>query len=125
MKVLLIEPFKRYWPLIGESTSPPLGLLYLASYVRENSDHEVKVVDCQVNRIELDKLKSVIEREAPDVVGVGSITSYVYDAVRVFELVKEIDEGIVTVAGGAAFHLHSRGKFKGFQVHRRNSSGRG
>ncbi|HDM23354.1 cobalamin-binding protein [archaeon] len=103
MKVLLIEPFKKYWPLIGESTSPPLGLLYLASYVRENSDHDIKVIDCQVNRMKLDKLESIIEREAPDVVGVGSITPYVYDAVRVFELAKEIDEGIVTVAGGPHF----------------------
>jgi radical SAM superfamily enzyme YgiQ (UPF0313 family) len=49
MNVVLINPYFHYstpWIQVSE----PLGLLYLASYVRKYSNHKVTLIDCLQNK---------------------------------------------------------------------------
>ena len=39
MKILLIQPYANE----SNTNYPPMGLLYLASYIREKSSHAVKI----------------------------------------------------------------------------------
>ena len=36
---------------------PPLGPMFVAAYLKENSPHEVKIVDCQVLRLKEEQIK--------------------------------------------------------------------
>ncbi|MDY6866278.1 MAG: hypothetical protein SVY15_09970 [Halobacteriota archaeon] len=61
-KLLLVEPPKDYWFLMGEYLPPPTGLLALAAYVEGRIfDLEMKIIDCQaeVNK-EVHPLRIVI-----------------------------------------------------------------
>lgn len=65
MKILLIKP-DSFIP----SVAPPLGLLYLTSYVQKYSSHTVKIFDARFTDYTFDQIEDVIRQENPDVVGV-------------------------------------------------------
>jgi len=72
---------------------PPLGLAYLASYVRKYSDlNKIVIIDKE------DQIKA-IKREKPDVVGIGSMT---YEFAQAKSLAQEIKEtfDIPAILGG-------------------------
>ncbi|MBN1198903.1 MAG: cobalamin-dependent protein [Bacteroidales bacterium] len=117
MKILLINPPRspennilKYAPeaairfihkkLIG----PPLGLLTIASAVR---DHDVWVFDSK-GEYDLNPstpplrelVRDLIEQYHPEVVGVTVITSEFNDATTICEVAKEVNPAILTVAGG-------------------------
>src|SRR4051812_31684952 len=52
-------------PAIG--VKPPLGPMFVASYLKENSPHEVKIIDCQVLRYKDDDIRREIVEFKPDV----------------------------------------------------------
>lgn len=117
MKVLLINPPRspennilKYAPeaakpfihkkLIG----PPLGLLTIASAVKE---HDVVVFDTK-GEYDLhptalplgDLVRELVEQHRPDIVGVTVITSEFNASMTICRVVKTIDPQIITVAGG-------------------------
>jgi len=99
MRVLLVEPPKKTWELMGECVSPPLGLAQLAA-VLEEAGIDVEIVDCNAQGIDWPQLKGVIDERRPDVVGATAMTPFFYQALRVMEMAKGVDRGIVTVLGG-------------------------
>ena len=79
---------------------PPLGVLYLASYVRKLYEGlEFKVTDAQLKGEE----KSLEEFHAfqPDLVGVSFATPHAAAAYRFIDKLKEVAPGILVVCGGA------------------------
>ena len=115
MKVLLINP-----PItsIGEikiANHPPLGLAYLAAYIRQQTSFKVKILDALVegknypvekkyfrSGLTDKQIKNIIRRYNPDVVGVSLMfTPYYQDGIRMNKLAKEVNPKIITVAGGA------------------------
>ena len=79
---------------------PPLGLLYLATYLKKYSNFDVKIIDCNVDAIShLDLPGSIIDFH-PDVVGISSMTHFLVDAYKVAATVKNISNKIITVVGG-------------------------
>jgi hypothetical protein len=44
-KVLLLEPLKRVWDLIGDCVAPPLGLAHLAAMLEREPGVEVDILD--------------------------------------------------------------------------------
>ena len=78
---------------------PPTGLAYLASSLIEKG-HEVKIIDMELEMLTLKKLGSTIRQFKPDIVGITSFTPNHHAAIKVFDLVKSIDSGIITVCGG-------------------------
>ena len=102
MRVLLVDPPKRPWPLLRDTVIPPIGLAYLASYLRA-SGVEVNVLDCTALNIGWDGLRGILERLEPDLVGAGGPTCYSGEAARVLSIAKDAVPGVVTVAGGPHF----------------------
>lgn len=114
MKVLLINP-----PNINEITgtlpsfvtgkrghSPPLGLLYVAAYLQKHADHQVQVIDCQVEKLGYQGLDERIRRLDPDVVGITTLTMALIDVQHTIKTVKNISGEIVVVLGGPHAHLY-------------------
>lgn len=113
MKVLLINPPK-FHEIIGNNPSiieeergcnPPLGLLYIASYLETYSEHTVSVIDAQVEGLNYNTLEDRIKCENPDVVGITAMTMTLIDVFKTISAVKRINKNIKTVLGGPHIHL--------------------
>jgi len=87
---------------------PPLGPMFVAAYLKENSPHEVKIVDCQVLRLNEEQIKQQIRDFKPDVVGVCAWTDFWYDAWRCIQLAKEVDPKIHVTVGGPHIGIYSQ-----------------
>jgi magnesium-protoporphyrin IX monomethyl ester (oxidative) cyclase len=87
MKIVLINP-SYYYQTPFQQVSEPLGLLYLAAYIRHYSQHRVAIVDCldtlEISKVSgglfrygvsLEKMIERIAREKPDIVGLTNIFS--------------------------------------------------
>lgn len=79
---------------------PPLGLLYLASYLKEYSEHAVTIIDCDAEGLDYPDLKQRISQHQPDIVGIQVLTFTLLDALKTAALVKNVLEGIPVVFGG-------------------------
>lgn len=108
MKVLLIQSpwinmissnIPEY--LEDEDYCPPLGILYIASYLENNSSHTVEVLDAIVEKISsYEELESHIRQRNPDLVGIQMMTFTARDALLTARTVKKIDKNIPVVVGG-------------------------
>jgi radical SAM superfamily enzyme YgiQ (UPF0313 family) len=113
MNVLLINPPLKNkvtgnLPVLVEEErgfSPPLGLLYIAGYLEENSNHNIMVIDSQVEKLDYDSLRARISSANPDVVGLTTMTLTLIDVIKTVSLVKEINKDIIIVLGGPHVHL--------------------
>ena len=105
MKVLLVEPPKDFWFIMGQYIPPPFGLLCLAAYVEERLPWaEVEVVDSQSEGLDWDGLEARLEEAEPDVVAPsGMATANAFYAVRTAEAAKKVNPKAVTVLGGQHF----------------------
>ena len=105
MKILFVEPPKRFWFVMGEYLPPPLGILELAAYVESKMpDTEIEVLDCQASRLEWDGLERHIESTNPDIVASSSLsTCNAYTTARTLATAKKVNPSILTVAGGQHF----------------------
>ncbi len=117
MKVLLIKPPITYYKTESEySPYEPLGLMYLASYLREYCpDVDVKILDASA-RADLTRwdgdffkvgytdemISRAIAEHQPDIVGISSMFTInskgVHDTARI---VKEINKDVPVIVGGA------------------------
>jgi radical SAM superfamily enzyme YgiQ (UPF0313 family) len=108
MKILLISPpqfgtLKTSIPnfinqIIGYY--PPLGILYIAAYLKARSSHEVLVLDTQVEKMGYPEIKAEIERIKPDLVGIYTLTFALVDALKVAALAKSVSRDILVCSGG-------------------------
>lgn len=79
---------------------PPLGLLYIASYLKENSHHEVEILDTQVSNMDYNQIKEKIIAYSPQVVGITAMTFNLLDVIDTAQVVKEVDSRIHINLGG-------------------------
>ncbi|MDR4496973.1 MAG: B12-binding domain-containing radical SAM protein [Candidatus Scalindua sp.] len=105
MKILLIYPPIRNEEVYSKYSKaapclPPLGICYLSRYLLD-AGYKVKIIDCVVERLNLDELKTRIVDYAPTIIGVSSTTVAFYHAKQVMSLVKKINPEVVTILGGA------------------------
>jgi len=78
MKILLIRPNSEI-----PSAAPPMGLLYLAAYIREYSDHSVEIYDARNHEKTLKETIEAIKISNPDIVG---ITGFSMEAREIHQL---------------------------------------
>lgn len=73
-RILLINPCPEGSVGINEATVyPPLGLAYLASYLRKNAplhSYTVKIIDANILQINNKRMLEIIENLSPDIVGI-------------------------------------------------------
>ncbi len=84
----------------GIGVKPPLGPMFVASYLKEHSPHEVRILDCQVLGLNEDQIREEIRQFRPHVVGVSAWTDFWYDAYRCIQIAKEVDPSIHVTVGG-------------------------
>nr|HID12863.1 B12-binding domain-containing radical SAM protein [Anaerolineae bacterium] len=99
MKVLLVEPPKKIWELMGGNCiSPPLGLAYLAAAL-EKEGIAVNILDCNASGVNWSELEDFVGEARPDVVGASAMTPFFRHALGVARAAKRANPDIVTVLG--------------------------
>jgi len=99
MKVCLISPpYNSAVKSVVGVSSPPLGLAYIASMLKQN--HEVKIIDSNILNYTLEDVERELRSFNPDIVGVTSVTPSIYEAYKVAETVKKVNEDCIVVLGG-------------------------
>ncbi len=99
MKCMLINPSNS--TVYGVKMAlpyPPLGMLYVAGTVEK--EHDVCVYDYDVDIGDDKKLREVIEREKPDIVGITANTATFVSAKSIAKIVKDVDKDIKVFIGG-------------------------
>ncbi len=95
MRVLLVNP---PYP-VCESLTMPLGLLYLAARMEEG-DHEVILEDLQLCSAPLRRLRTVLSRTNPKIVGITSFSINLPVASQILRTAKGLYPECITVWGG-------------------------
>ncbi|MBL7148209.1 MAG: cobalamin-dependent protein [Nanoarchaeota archaeon] len=114
MKILLINPpnintIVSCMPKILEEDLdffPPLGLMYLAGYLRKYNSHQIKILDCQLEQLNYKQLKQKLIQENPDVVGITTMTFTLIDVIKTAQLIKQINHKIKVVLGGPHVNIY-------------------
>lgn len=114
MKILLINPPQTFFPGSDIPTANlPLGILYIAA-VLDQEGYKPEILDAFManfpfrkigNTTEVgmpyEKIKEEIQRRQPEIVGITNpFTSQVDHAIKVADIVKEVDSSIITIVGG-------------------------
>ncbi len=103
MKILFFNPPYVNFNGIKESGghSMPLGLAYLASYLRERINCDLAVVDAEARGLNYEGIKQAIIAHQPDLIGITCPTPTMDHVFRTAEIIKkEIDPKITIVVGG-------------------------
>jgi anaerobic magnesium-protoporphyrin IX monomethyl ester cyclase len=121
MKVLLINPPQTFYPGSEQPAGNlPLGLMYIAALLQK-ANFKVEILDAfmvdsvfQRNGVEttvgmpFTKIRHELIERKPDVVGIsGPFTCQIDNAVKISNLVKEVNPNILTVTGGPHVTLAS------------------
>ena len=93
MRVLLVKPYN-----LSDHIQPSLGLGYLAAAIRDK--HEVRILDCIKDGVNIPKFRTVVKRYSPDVVGLQCYTFDLSFVNKALKAVRRVDKSIVTVVGG-------------------------
>lgn len=78
----------------------PSGALLLIGTMCYNRGHNVKIVDMATDKIGIAQLKNIVLSFAPDIVGITVNTFQTKFTKEVTKAVKEVNENIITIAGG-------------------------
>ena len=120
MKLLLINPpadneirtqVTRF--VSGESSmQPPLGLLYIAAYMKDRGYSDIQVLDCQGEGISYSALSHRIAGRQPDIVGMTAMTFTMVDVTKTANIVKEKWPSAQIVLGGPHVDIYSKETIK-------------
>lgn len=102
--VLLVYPpitFKKGLAETLDVTRPPLGLLYVASALEKN-DISVKIIDVGAERLGIEDVLLIIEKERPSVVGISSMTTNLQGTVQLAKEIKNKFGDKITIGLGGA-----------------------
>ncbi len=108
MKVLLINPPAKNEILSCNPTivkdergfDPPLGLLYLAGYLKKHSDYEIKIIDAQVDKLNYPDIENQIKDYNPGVIGITAMTFTMIDVLKTIESAKNASPDSKIILGG-------------------------
>ncbi len=82
-----------------QSTSPPLGLLYVAAFA-ESVGKTVRVVDVNADRLGLEDLEKIAAEQRPAFVGLTAVTAQIGSAHTIAASVKRVSPNTKVVVGG-------------------------
>ncbi len=100
MRIVFVNP-----PFLDWSRNLPLGLAYIAAYLREAGYNDIKALDASNEGLNVDETAERIISMKPDVLAVTSSTPQIKNAWRTIEKVKKTNPETKTVLGG--FHPSS------------------
>ncbi len=108
MKLLLLFPPSRHIVQShfhqtggeGIGSKPPLGILYIAGYVIENSSHEVTVLDMMARSLDDKVIVKKLDTISPHVIGVSCWTDFWYPVYGLIRLIKKNFPSVHITLGG-------------------------
>ena len=109
MKILLLNPprfnmikISSDWFVdLGEISSfPPIGLMYIAGYLRKHSNYKISLVDSIAEGMSYSDIEILFKKEQPDVLGITAFTFTFYDVLKTIKLAKMVNPKIIVVLGG-------------------------
>ncbi len=103
MKILLINPPYTNFEGIKESGGHmmPLGLAYLASFLREKADYDISILDAEVKGLNYEQIKQSIKEENAALIGITCPTPTMGHVFKIAEIIKqEINPELPIVVGG-------------------------
>lgn len=84
IKILLVNPnFDSY------VMAPPLGILYLSSYLKKYANADVKCIDALRDNLNTETLLNLIKEYNPDIVGISCLTAVYNQTVSLSKLLKK------------------------------------
>jgi magnesium-protoporphyrin IX monomethyl ester (oxidative) cyclase len=100
MRILLINASPVKDAVFGEPQAfyPPLGILYIASYLRKNGYTDISVIDGA--KIGFKKTIDKIKREKFDIVGISSTTWACIGALKLSNFIRSMNKDVPIVIGG-------------------------
>ena len=108
MKILLINPPFEYTiqscqPKIleeGLDFLPPLGIMYIAAYLQQETEHQIEILDTQVEKLTYEQIGEKIKEINPDVAGITAMTFTIIDVIETAKTIKKINPEIKIILGG-------------------------
>lgn len=103
VRVLLVKP---YQPVTLPISSPPLGILYLASTLRHRLGHsvEVRVLDQWLDKRRYFDLRSDLEEFRPHIVGLSALNFEAEESGRIASMIREEFPETIVALGGPFAH---------------------
>ena len=119
MRCLLIRPPARHTvesevpeAVEAENLSyPPLSLLSVAQFLLSHSDHEVKILDAQLDDLSDEQVANAIQEWCPDVVGVTAFTVQLVDVMKTIASARAVESVQYVVLGGPHCNDFPAGSF--------------
>ncbi len=99
MRVLLLEPPKVPWEMMGDVAALPLGLAQLAACL-EQAKIPVEILDANALKIGWDGMEAAIARTGPDLIGMTVYTPYVPEVSRAVRIARQAAPQAVIALGG-------------------------
>ncbi|MBU1255646.1 B12-binding domain-containing radical SAM protein [Patescibacteria group bacterium] len=104
MKILLINPpYTNFEGGMKESGghSMPYNLAYLAAYLRERIDCQIKILDAEVRCLNFQEIEEEIRKEQPDIAGITCPSSTMNHVFRICQIIKQnVNSNCLTIVGG-------------------------
>lgn len=100
LRVLLLKPYQH---VVASIQSPPLGLLYLVSTIREKFrgvEIDMRVVDMKVAEMSDSDLVPTLQSFQPDVIGFSALNYEAQASYNVARRAKQLNPAVITVMGG-------------------------
>ncbi|MGD2039817.1 MAG: radical SAM protein [Anaerolineae bacterium] len=99
MHVVLLEPPKIPWEMMGDVVAPPLGLAQLAGCL-EQAGISVEILDANALEIPWSGLESALTKAQPALIGMTVFTPFVPEIARAVQIARRAVPGAVIVLGG-------------------------
>jgi len=100
-RILLIKSNITSAPRIIPANNPPMGLMYLASYLRSlDHDRNIKIIDMALEALTPDDLWPILKEFQPDICGISCLTMNAKNSLRISELIKKWNPKCHVIFGG-------------------------
>ncbi|MFC1701015.1 B12-binding domain-containing radical SAM protein [Patescibacteria group bacterium] len=113
-KVLLINPPYFFNVSAAKVThlamgkKPPLGILYLATYLKKYSEFNIKIIDAELGKMTEKDVENVILEFNPDVVGISVVSFKLYSVFKILKIIRKISCKIHICLGGPHLKIYPR-----------------
>ena len=97
-KILLVKSTTNYSKHTG--TPPPLGIMYIASYLSEKKQHTVRLFDARLYKEPVKEFYKLMSAYQPDIIGISALTLEAAYLHTISHIAKSIDSHVKIVAGG-------------------------
>ena len=97
MKVLLIKSSNRI--ARSKGATPPLGLMYIASYIKQKRHDEVQILDTRLYKEPLKQVYNAVLGFKPEIVGISTLTFEAQAMYQIVHLIKQLTNALIVIGG--------------------------